>query len=65
MRQKSVKEAQKRYEQKLKDQGIKNNKTFILKCHVVHDKDIINQLENEENKNGYIKNLIREDMNRS
>lgn len=34
-------------------------KTYILKCHTVHDADIIAALEEQENKNGYIKSLIR------
>lgn len=33
-----------------------------LKFHIVHDADIIAALDAQENKNGYIKKLIREDL---
>ena len=32
-----------------------------LKLHQVNDKDIIERLDNQSNKQGYIKRLIRED----
>lgn len=62
MRNESTKRAQKAYADRLKEKGIKTTKDFHLKCHLVHDKDIIKQLESKSNKNGYLKNLIREDI---
>ncbi len=64
MRSEAVKRAQEKYKKKLKKMGVKTNKTFILNCHLQNDKDIIEVLENKENKNGYIKKLIREDQKR-
>lgn len=56
----ALKRAQARYEAK----GAVKEKTraFHLKCHVEHDKDIIAALDRQENKNGYIKSLIRKDI---
>ena len=62
MRSEAVKRAQKAYVEKLKRKGIKKTKDYHLQCHLVHDKDIINQLEKQSNKNGYLKRLIREDI---
>lgn len=39
-------------------------KAYILKCHIVHDADIIAALEVKDNKSGYIKTLIRADIER-
>lgn len=39
-------------------------KTYILKCHTVHDADIIAALEAKDNKSGYLKTLIRADIER-
>lgn len=33
-----------------------------MKFHIVHDADIIAALDGQKNKNGYIKKLIREDL---
>lgn len=65
MRTAAVKKAQKAYVERLKKRGIKITKDFILKCHLVHDKDVIKQLEKQSNKNGYIKSLIREDIKKN
>lgn len=41
-----------------------NTKSVLLKLNLKTDKDIIEHLENvEPSKMGYIKNLIRKDMN--
>lgn len=56
----AIKRAQKRYEA---SGAVKSkNKGYYLKCHVEYDADIIAALEAQENKNGYIKELIRADM---
>ena len=39
-------------------------KTYILKCHTVHDADVIAALEAKDNKSGYLKTLIRADIER-
>lgn len=62
MRSESTKRAQVKYEEKLKANGVKTAKTYILKCHKKHDEDIITFLNRLENKNGYLKQLIREDI---
>lgn len=56
----ALKRAQARYEAK----GAVKDKTraFHLKCHVEHDKDIIDALDRQDNKNGYLKGLIRKDI---
>lgn len=56
----AVKRAQARYEKKRAGSGV--TKGYYVKCHAVHDKDIIAALEAQENKNGYIKELIRADL---
>lgn len=59
-RSKALKSAQARYEAK---GAVKAKiKGYYVKCHVEHDADIIDALEAQENKNGYIKNLIRGDI---
>lgn len=40
----------------------KNNKTFTLKLSRNLDKDMIEWLESQENRNAYLKALIRKDM---
>ena len=35
-----------------------------LKLNMITDKDILEKLESVENKQGYIKNLIRNDLNK-
>lgn len=56
----ALKRAQARYEAsgavKAKTKG------FYIKCHVDHDADIIATLEAQDNKNGYVKELIRRDI---
>lgn len=58
------KEAIKRAQKKYAESGaIKNaTKAYGLKCHKVHDADVIAKLDGVENKNGYIKTLIRNDI---
>lgn len=56
------KQAQMRFEKKRRMEGTSPNKGYYLKCHIKHDADIIDALEAQENKNGYIKELIRRDM---
>lgn len=58
----AIKRAQKRYAE---SGAIKNaTKTYILKCHTIHDADVIAVLEAKDNKSGYIKTLIRADIER-
>lgn len=61
-RSEALKRAQERYAAKLKDEGVKTTKGFYLKCHVEHDADIIEKLERVGQKNTYIKELIRNDI---
>ena len=56
MRSTSVKNAQKRYEKR----GVIKRK--ILKLHVVHDADILSYIASLPNLNGYLKQLIRNDL---
>ena len=49
------KRARKKYEARVK-------KTYIIKLHTELDADIIEKLETVENRNGYIKELIRRDI---
>ena len=56
----AIKRAQKRYAE---SGAIKNaTKAYGLKCHRVHDADVIEKLDEVGNKNGYIKTLIRNDI---
>ena len=59
-RTEAEKRAQARYEKKRNKSGI--TKGFYLKCHTVHDADVIERLGSVENTNGYIKELIRADI---
>lgn len=43
----------------------KNRKTVSLKLNYNYDMDIINKLDSVESVNGYIKQLIREDLART
>lgn len=43
----------------------KNRKSFAVKLNYNYDMDIINKLETVESVNGYIKQLIRDDIRRS
>ena len=54
----ALKKAQKKYSAT----HPKKTKEFLLKCHIEHDSDIIDVLVQQQNKNGYIKNLIRQDI---
>lgn len=54
-------EAQKRSTNKFHKTHIKQ---FNLKLHKTIDKDIIDYLESLENKQGYLKDLIRKDMDK-
>lgn len=42
----------------------KNRKSFAIKLNYNYDMDIIEKLDAVESMNGYIKQLIREDINR-
>lgn len=35
---------------------------FTLQCHTVYDEDIIKLLESQENYNGYLKQLLRREV---
>lgn len=59
-RSESLKRAQAKYEKKYRERGL--TKSYQLKCHIEHDADIIEVLDGQENKNGYIKDLIRSDI---
>ncbi len=41
-----------------------NTKAYQLKVNIKYDQDIINKLDSVENKQGYIKELIRQDINK-
>jgi len=43
----------------------KNRKSFAIKLNYNYDSDIISKLESVESVNGYIKQLIREDITRT
>lgn len=43
----------------------KNIKTFLLNLNKTSDKDVIEQLEKQPSKNGYIKELIRNDIDKN
>ena len=60
MRSEALKRAQARYAATGAVKAVTRN--FYLKLHTVHDADIIAALDAQENKNGYIKKLIREDI---
>lgn len=59
---KAQKEAQKRYETKLREEGRTRKKDFNLRCHVENDRDVIEWMEQQENKSGYLKELVRKDI---
>ena len=53
------------YENKIKYQreyAKKQIKQIKFELNIVHDKDILDFLDTKENKQGYIKSLIRADM---
>lgn len=60
-------EAQKRAQKKYELSGAVRQKTkgYHIKCHIEHDADVIAALDAQENKNGYIKTLIRNDIKKS
>lgn len=62
-RSEALKRAQSKYQRKMSVRNIL--KQYNFKFHIVHDSDIIKVLESQKNKNGYIKKLIREDMQRN
>ena len=55
-------EANKRYIKKLRESGNYKVKQVCLALHTEIDKDVIERLSEVPSKNGYIKRLIREDM---
>lgn len=64
-RSEALKRAQARYEEK--GNVKKKTKGYYLKCHVEHDKDIIDKLESvgTGKKNTYLKELIRKDIEKT
>lgn len=40
---------------------MKNHTGLFIRLHNIHDKDVIDKLQAVDNKQGYIKNLIRKD----
>ena len=60
MRSEALKRAQARYAATGAIKAVTRN--YCLKLHIAHDADIIAALEEQENKGGYIKKLIREDL---
>jgi hypothetical protein len=60
IRTEAVKRAQAKYDKKYREKGL--TKSYQLKCHKDNDADIIKVLESIQNKNGYIKGLIRKDI---
>ena len=45
---------------------VKNHyKPFVIRLRIIEDKDIIDKLLAESNKNEYIKNLIRDDISKN
>ena len=58
MTSKSQKEAVRRYDKE-------NTRQIILKLNLKTDADILDKLDAVENKQGYIKNLIRQDLSPS
>lgn len=59
-RSEALKRAQAKYQRKMSVRNIL--KQYNFKFHIIHDADIIKVLEAKKNKNGYIKNLIRNDI---
>lgn len=57
-----MREAQRKYEKKLRELGIHRFKSYALKCSKENDADIIAKLDKTANKCGYIKALIRQDI---
>ena len=53
---------QKKQREYIKKYTQKSPKAFTFKLNVETDKDIINKLESEQDKIGYIRNLIRKDL---
>lgn len=39
-----------------------NTKTYLLRCNIKTDQEVIEHLDKQENKNGYIKGLILSDV---
>lgn len=54
----SIKKAVKKY-------NAKNVKKYLLQLNINTDEDVIRRLESVSNKNGYLKALIREDIQKS
>lgn len=51
-----------KYEKKRREQGTMPYKCYVVKCHILHDSDIIQLIQNIGNKSGYLKQLIRQDI---
>ena len=48
--------------QALADEKKRNVKQYIFVLRKIKDSDIIEKLESQENKNGYLKSLVRADI---
>lgn len=42
---------------------MRNSKMYALRLHIVNDADCINELDKQENKQAFIKSLIRREIN--
>ena len=62
MRSEAVKRAQERYAKKLKRKGIKIQQNYLISCSTINDKDVIEILDNQQNRSQYIKDLVRKDQ---
>lgn len=62
MKTEAQRRAAEKYRKKLRDQGIKKDKSYMVFCNIVNDADVIAVLDAQENKSGFLKNLIRQDM---
>lgn len=63
-RSEAMKRAQKKYQEKLERKNAVPRRVFKLSFHNQHDEDVIAHLEEQANVNGYIKELVRKDMNK-
>lgn len=59
-RTEAQKRAQAKYQKKRNKKSV--TKSYCFTFHHEHDQDIIERLQSQENKSGYVKRLIREDI---
>lgn len=43
----------------------KHNRFYIIKCHLEKDKDIINYLNRKKNKQAFLKELLRKEIDKN